>query len=99
MTIRQLVDRLIDSGLSKVDIGLLIGRSSLQIQMYADGRTEKPGVKTALGVYRHISIDGQPVVVEDFRGKQDIFDKVAAYATQCSQVVRDEGVGHYDIVT
>jgi len=99
MTINKLVKTLKEEGLSQVGIGKLIGRSILQVQMYEDGRTVTPGVKTALGIYRHITLDGVPLVIENFRGKQDIFDKVKDFEEQCNQVLRDEGYGHYDIVT
>ncbi len=99
MTVHQLINRLINDGMSRVDVSKLIGRSILQVRMYEDGRTPTPGVKTALGIYRHITLDGVPLVIENFRGKQDIFDKVKLLEEQCNQVLRDEGVGHYDIIT
>jgi len=99
MKINELIHRLNDRGISVVEIGTLIGISILQVQMFGDGRSKNPGAKTALGIYRHISIDGEPLIIENFRGKQDIFDKVKMYEEQCSQVIRDEGVGHYDLIT
>ena len=99
MTIKKMIKLLHDDGVNDVQIGSLIGRSLLQVQLYADGRTKKPGVKTALGIFRHITVNGEPLIVSDFRGKQDIFDKVKEYEMQCNQVIRDEGVGSYDIIT
>jgi len=99
MKISELIQTLKDEGLTVVAMAKLFGISILQVQLFADGRSKNPGAKTALGIYRHISIDGEPLIIENFRGKQDIFDKVKMYEEQCSQVIRDEGVGHYDIIT
>jgi len=99
MNIKKMIKLLHDDGVTTVQIGVLIGRSILQIQMFADGRSKNPGVKTALGIFRHITVNGEPLIISDFRGKQDIFDKVKAYEEQCNQVIRDEGVGSHDIQT
>ncbi len=94
-----MIKHLKDDKVTVVQIANLIGISILQVQLFADGRSKNPGVKTALGIYRHISINGGPLIIADFRGKQDIFDKVKSYEEQCSLVIRDEGMGHHDIIT
>jgi len=99
MNIQTMIKHLKDDKVTVVQIANLIGISILQVQLFADGRSKNPGVKTALGIYRHTSINGGPLIIADFRGKQDIFDKVKSYEEQCSLVIRDEGMGHHDIIT
>lgn len=67
--------------------------------MYLDGRTSTTGVRVALSIYRHVTVDGEPLIIEAFRGRQDIFDKVKMYEEQCNQVIRDRGYGNYNITT
>ncbi len=99
MNIQTMIKHLNSDGVNAVQIANLIGISILQVQLFADGRSKNPGVKTALGIYRHITVNGGPLIIADFRGKQDIFDKVKSYEEQCNQVIRDEGMGHHDIIT
>jgi len=67
--------------------------------MYSDGRTSTPGVRVALAISRHITIGGEPLIIDPFRGPQDVLDKVNLYENQCAKVIKDAGVGNYELNT
>ncbi len=97
MTILQLCDRMTAQGLGSQQQAVLLGVSALQVRMYSDGRTKTPGVRIALAVSRHITKDGKPLILDPYRGNQDVLDKVKDYETQCAQIVRDTGVGSHEL--
>ncbi len=99
MTIRELVNNLESDGLNHVEISQLMGISVLQVVMYGDGRTQSAGAKVALSIYRHIKLDGDPLIIEPHRGKQDIFDTVDRYEDQCAQIIGDPGYGSYNLTS
>ncbi len=99
MTVRELVERLYSDGLTVVQIAILMGISMLQVTMYRDGRTKTAGARVALNIFRHITVDNEPLIVAPHRGKQDIFDTVKVYEEACAQVIRDTGNGNYNITT
>jgi len=99
MNIQELVHRLASDGLSLQAIAVLLGIKALQVSMYSDGRTRSAGAKVALAIFRHITIEGVPLVIEPYRGRQDVLDKVKLYEEQCAQIVRDSGYGQYNIIS
>lgn len=100
MNIRELTNQLLSEGLSKVEVARLFGVCLVQVKLYSTGRTKTAGVKTALSAMRHVTdVEGKPLIIKPFRGKQDVLDKVKMYEEQCAQVVRDHGYGQYQLKT
>jgi len=99
LTIKELTQMLHDRGVNRVEQAKLLGVSPLQAHLYRTGKTQNAGVKVALSAYRHITIDGQSVVLSPYLGRQDILDKVKCYEEQAAQTVRDCGYGNLDITT
>jgi len=96
MTIKELCTQMLGEGLTVVEISHLLGVGSLQVKLYMDGRTARPGVKVALAALKHIKhSSGDPVVLSEYAGPQAIVDGVATYAGSNINEARDHAVGYY----
>lgn len=97
MTIKELTTELFSAGLNQVQIANLFGVSVLQVKLYHEGKTKKPGVRVALAISRHITYKGEPLIISPFEGKQDVLNGVSTFETQSAQIVRDRGTGNYEL--
>ena len=97
MNVQELCETLQSKGVHLRKIANLLGVTTLQVRLYLNGKTKVAGVRVALSISRHISLQGERLIIDPYRGRQDVLDKVKDYETQCSQIVRDTGTGHYEL--